>query len=341
MNKNNNMWIKLEQLICIRSFNQDINSAFNSTSMIEKKTFAMFALLAILLGSFVPNSAFAMTASEERAQGGQVSVSEAAQLPVNVAGPSVGPVNLELQLLMDVSGSVNDTEFILQRTGYSDAFRDPDTLSRILGCGEGSIAVQLIYWSNADQQQVAVDWTEINDATTADVFADAIDAADRPFGDLTAPGSAINFGFPLIFSNSFTSSRQVIDVSGDGAENDGDDTSTARDAALAAGVDVINGLVIDPAGEPGLETFYTDNVIGGTGAFVSVADTFGDFAVAIKDKLGREICNPVGGESLNINTASLFVTGLSANAIWIIPTLAGLAGTGIYFIRSRKDSEEI
>jgi|SRR3990172_4094074 len=335
------MWIKLEQLICIRSFNQDINSAFNSTSMIEKKTFPMFALLAILLGSFVPNTVFAMTASEEIGNGNSIAVTSAAQLPVNVVGPTQGPVDLELQLLMDVSGSVNGTEFILQRTGYSDAFRDPDTLSRILGCGEGSIAVQLIYWSSSDEQAIAVDWTEINDATTADAFADAIDAAARPFAGATAPGSAINFGYPLIFSNAFTSPRQVIDVSGDGAENDGADTSTARDAALAAGVDVINGIVIDPAGEPGLVAFYTTEVIGGTGSFVDVADTFADFGQAIKDKLGREICEPVGGELLNINTASLFVAGLSANAIWIIPTIAGLAGTGIYFIRARKDSEEI
>ena len=304
--------------------------------MIKTKTFAMFALLAILIGGFVPNSAFAMTASEERAQGALVSVSQAAQLPVNVAGPSVGPVNLELQLDMDVSGSVDDTEFLLQRTGYSDAFRDPDTLSRILGCGQGSIAVQLIYWSSFDQQAIAVDWTEISDSTSANAFADAIDAAARPFSGFTAPGSAINFGFPLIFSNSFTSARQVIDVSGDGAENDGDDTSDARDAALAAGVDVINGLVIDPAGEPGLEMFYTDNVIGGSGAFVEVADTFADFADAIKAKLGREIC-VVGGESLNINTMSLLVAGLNANAIWMVPALASVIGTGAYFLRARMN----
>lgn len=340
-NESNNMWIKLEQLICIRSFNQDINSAFNSTSMIEKKTFTMFALSAILLGSFAPNAAFAMTASEEIAQGAQISVSNAAQLPVNVVGPTQGPVDLELQLLMDVSGSVNATEFLLQRTGYSDAFRDPDTLSRILGCGDGKIAVQLIFWSSGDEQVIAVDWTEISDSTTAEAFADAIDLAPRTFAGATAPGSAINFGYPLIFSNTFTSPRQVIDVSGDGAENDGDDTSDARDDALAAGVDAINGIVIDPAGELGLLAFYTTEVIGGTGSFVDTALTFADFGQAIKDKLGREICDPVGGESLGINTTSLFVAGLSANAIWIIPTLAGLAGTGIYFIRSKKDSEEI
>ncbi|MGQ0791213.1 MAG: DUF1194 domain-containing protein [Nitrosopumilaceae archaeon] len=310
--------------------------------MIEKKTFTMFALMAILLGSIAPSTAFAITPEEEMEQSRFNTVSSAADLPVNVVGPKQGPVDLELQLLMDVSGSVDDTEFLLQRTGYSDAFRDAETLSRILGCGDGKIAAQLIYWSGGAQQVIAVDWTEISDATTADAFADAIDLAARPAfggGALTAPGSAINFGYPLIFSNLFTSPRQVIDVSGDGAENDGDDTPTARDAALAAGVEVINGVVI--LGEPGLEAFYTASVIGGTGAFLETAATFDDFGDAIKAKLGREICNPVGGELLDINTTSLFVAGLSANAIWIIPVIAGLAGTGIYFIRSRTDSEEI
>ena len=308
--------------------------------MINIKTVTMFAIMAILVGSLVPSSAYAMTAADETTLARLNTVSSAADLPVNVAGPSAGTVDLELQLLMDVSGSVDDSEFLLQRTGYSDAFRDPDTLSRILGCGDGTIAVQLIYWAGASEQQIAVDWTEISDSTTANAFADAIDAAARP-GFLvgsTAPGSAINYGYPLIFSNGFTSTRQVIDVSGDGAENDGDDTSDARNAALGAGVDVINGVVI--LGELGLQDFYTNNVIGGTGAFVDTAATFADFGTAIKEKLGKESC-VVGGESLTINSASLFVAGLSANAVWIIPTLVGLAGTGIYFIRSRTNSEEI
>ncbi|MGI0041367.1 MAG: DUF1194 domain-containing protein [Nitrosopumilaceae archaeon] len=303
--------------------------------MINTKTFAMFAIVAILIGGLVPNSAFAMTASEERTQGASVSISQAAQLPVNVAGPSSGPVNLELQLLMDVSGSVDVDEFLLQRQGYSDAFRDPDTLSRILGCGQGSIAVQLIYWSSFDEQAIAVDWTEISDSISANAFADAIDAADRPFAGLTAPGSAINFGYPLFASNSFTSNRQVIDVSGDGSENDGAVTLDARNAALAAGIDVINGLVIDPNGEvPSVTIFYTDNVIGGPGSFVEEAATFDDFGTAIKIKLGKETC-VVGGESLNINTMSLLVAGLNANAIWMVPALVGAAGTGAYFIRAR------
>jgi hypothetical protein len=300
------------------------------------KILSIFALSAILFGSFATNSAFALTATEEADQANNVTVDTGASLPVAVVGATThgGPVDLELQLLMDVSGSVDDTEFLLQRGGYSAAFRDPETVSRILGCGGGTIAVQLVYWSGASQQQVAVDWTEIDSATSASAFADAIDAAARPFAGATAPGSAINFGYPLIFSNGFTSARQVIDVSGDGAQNNGADTSDARDAALAAGVDAINGVVI--LGEPGLEDFYNNNIKGGTGAFVVTAATFADFGQAIKDKLGQEICNtPVGGQSLTLNTTSLLVAGMYANAIWMVPVLAGIAGTVTYMARFR------
>ncbi|MGH9910234.1 MAG: DUF1194 domain-containing protein, partial [Nitrososphaerales archaeon] len=134
--------------------------------MIKKNTVTMFALMAILFGSIAPSTAYAITPEEEAEQGRFNTVSSAVQLPVNVVSPNIGPVDLELQLLMDVSGSVDDTEFLLQRTGYSDAFKDPETLSRILGCGDGTIAVQLIYWSGEFEQVVAVDWTEISDSTT-------------------------------------------------------------------------------------------------------------------------------------------------------------------------------
>ena len=307
--------------------------------MISKRTFTIFALLANVVMMSTAQVAFAMTADEEIKLGRSIAVTQGAGLPVEVVGATShgGPVRLEMQFLVDVSGSVDPTEFVLQRTGYSDAFRDAALVSKILGCGEGSIAAQLVYWSGGGEQAIGVDWTEIDSPAAATAFADAIDLAARPYSGLTAPGSAINFGVPLFASNSFTSARQVIDVSGDGVENDGADTSTARDAALAAGIEVINGIVI--GGVPGVLAFYTSEVIGGSGAFVLSATTFDDFGKAIKDKIATEICP--GGESLNINTTSLLVSGLYANAIWMIPTLAGLAGTGIYFLRARTHNEEI
>jgi hypothetical protein len=195
------------------------------------------------------------------------------------------PVSLELALLVDVSGSIDDTEFALQKTGYVNAFNDPGIQALIAGTPNG-IAVTLIYWSGASQQSQAVGWTHLTDAASATAFAAAINATVRPFDGLTAPGSAINFATPL-FTNGFEGDRLVMDVSGDGVQNDGADTSDARDAALAAGITTINGIII--LGASGLQTFYENNVIGGTNAFLLTANNFSDFSDGIRRKLEREI----------------------------------------------------
>jgi hypothetical protein len=196
-------------------------------------------------------------------------------------------VDLELQFLVDVSGSVDDGEFDLQKTGYVNAFNASGLYNDYISKGTfGKIAAQVIYWSGENEQSVVVPWTLIDSVATSQAFAAAINGTTQLYQGLTAPGSAINFGVPL-FANSFEGTRQVMDVSGDGAQNDGDDTSDARDAALAAGIEQINGLVI--LGESGLEAWYNANVKGGTNAFVLVANDFGDFGVAINNKIEREI----------------------------------------------------
>jgi hypothetical protein len=210
------------------------------------------------------------------------------------------PVALELQLLVDVSGSVDTSEFNLQKQGYVSAFQSAAVQAAIAATAGGAIAVQLIYWSSAAEQAVAVGWTLINSAASANAFAAAIAATTRPFAGSTAPGSAINFGVPL-FNNGFEGLRQVIDVSGDGAANDGANTAAARAAALAAGIDQINGLVI--LGEAGLEAWYNANIKGGAGAFVEVATDFTDFAAAIERKIIREVSVPEPGTLLLIAIA--------------------------------------
>ena len=144
------------------------------------------------------------------------------------------PVALELQLLVDVSGSVDANEFNLQKGGYVAAFQDPVIQAAIAAlAGSGGIAVQYISWSGADQQTVQVGWTHITDAASANAFAAAINATVRPFSGNTAPGSAINFGTPLFLNNGFEGTRLVMDVSGDGAQNEGASTPAARDDAAA------------------------------------------------------------------------------------------------------------
>lgn len=210
-------------------------------------------------------------------------------IPLTLAAAPARAVNvgLELSLLMDVSGSVSASEFALQQQGYVQAFQSAAVQSAILGSVGGSIAVNLIQWSSGNQQVESVGWTLIDSATSSNAFATAINGIIRAFGGSTAPGSALNFAVPLFTSNAFDAPRQVIDVSGDGAQNDGADTSNARDAALAAGIDAINGVVI--LGEGGLLAFYQNNIQGGVGSFVLTANTFGDFATAIENKLVAEI----------------------------------------------------
>jgi hypothetical protein len=204
-------------------------------------------------------------------------------------------VALELALLVDISGSVDDTEYALQKSGYVNAFNNAVTHARIAGV-TGGIAVTYIEWSGAAQQYQLVDWTLLTDAASSSAFATAIAGTTRAGGgafNLTAPGSAINYAAPTFSSNSYVGGRWVIDVSGDGAENDGASTTAARDAFLAIGGQptTINGLAI---GGAGIETWYNDNIKGGTAGtspFVIGVNDFADFEGAVLTKIGREI-NP-------------------------------------------------
>ncbi|MEH2299936.1 MAG: DUF1194 domain-containing protein [Nostoc sp.] len=207
---------------------------------------------------------------------------------------SLVPVDLELSLLVDVSGSVDNNEFSLQRQGYVNAFSNADLFNDFISKGNlGKIAVNLIYWSGANQQQEVVGWSLIDSVASAQSFANNILATTRSFNNgSTAIGSALNFATPKFFNNDYDGARQVIDVSGDGVTNDGAPTTTARNAALTAGVDAINGVVI--GGDSGLKAFYQNNVIGGTNAtgapaFVLAAQSFQDFGAAIDQKIKAEI----------------------------------------------------
>lgn len=212
------------------------------------------------------------------------------------------PVTTELALLIDVSGSVSTSEFNLQRGGYVNAFRDSGIQSAI--ASGNSLAASLVYWSGATQQVQAVAWTLIDSAASAMGFADAIDATTRPYSGGTSVDRALVFATPLFDSNGFEGTRKVIDVSGDGDSNNSL-TANARDAALAAGIDQINGL---PIGGTSIQNFYRDFVIGGAGSFIQAANTFADFDAAVRTKIGREIVPSIPEPE----TYALMLAGLGA-----------------------------
>jgi hypothetical protein len=197
-------------------------------------------------------------------------------------------VDLQLVLAVDVSGSVDNDRFELQKRGYAAAFRDRRVLQAIRSSPLQAIAVTMTQWTGPTLHVQVVDWTLIGDAASAVAFAAAIDAAPRAlFGGGTSISGAIDDAMILLAKSPFQAARRIVDISGDGSNNRGRAVTAARDAALRDGV-AINGLPILTL-EPGLDSYYEANVIGGPGAFVVAAASYEDFAAAILNKLIAEI----------------------------------------------------
>jgi hypothetical protein len=204
------------------------------------------------------------------------------------------PVDVELVLAVDVSRSVDREEQELQLRGYAAAFRDPRLIEGIAGGALGQIAVSLFTWSDWHIQELLVPWMKIDGPASAERVAAAIDAAPRRNWLYTSISGAIDFASGL-FGRGYEGTRRVVDISGDGINNSGRVLADARADALAKGI-VLNGLaVLDrspqpwSAGLPPLDDYYRNEVIGGPGAFLMVAEGFGAFETAVKRKIIREI----------------------------------------------------
>ncbi len=210
-------------------------------------------------------------------------------------------VDLLLVLASDVSRSVDHPKFLLQREGYASAISDPQVMDAIRSGPNQKIAICFVEWSGFGAQKLAIGWTKIDGPAPARKFGDQLLEMPRSFADRTSISGGIEFSHAQFAQAPFEAPRRTIDVSGDGTNNAGRDVKLARDEVLAKGV-VINGLVIlsdrpvpwnaehtNPPG--GLEKYYQDNVIGGPGAFVLVAENFQSFGRAIIKKMIAEIAS--------------------------------------------------
>jgi hypothetical protein len=209
-------------------------------------------------------------------------------------------VDLELVLLADASGSIDEEEVIFQRQGYATAITHPDVLYAISSTLTGAIAVTYVEW--AANQVVVVDWTVIDGEAAAQDFAARLLGPPRLASGRNAIGAALLEGKRLIESNQITSLRQVIDFSSDSVGNfRGPSTAEARAEVIGAGM-TINGLPILRDGRAlDLAQAYENLIIGGPGAFVVAATSRDTFASAVRRKLVLEIA----GEPSDLDLAGI------------------------------------
>ncbi|MBM3487283.1 MAG: DUF1194 domain-containing protein [Alphaproteobacteria bacterium] len=207
-------------------------------------------------------------------------------------------VDLQLVLAVDVSRSIDPEEAQLQRQGYIEAFTHPEVQKAIRSGPLGRIAVTYFEWAGTHHQQTIAAWTVIDGKPAAEKLAAILAASPVISANWTSISAAIDYAVPLFEVNGLKGERRVIDISGDGRNNQGRSAEAARDDAVAKGI-VINGLPIineranfGRPPERDLDVYFENSVISGPGAFMVVVRSFEAFAEAIRSKLVREIAGP-------------------------------------------------
>ena len=205
------------------------------------------------------------------------------------------PVDVELVLAVDVSGSMDYEEHTVQRQGYVQALGHPDFVRAVLSGGFQRVALTYVEWAGPDRHAIVLPWTVVADDEDALRVSDFLATAPINFMRGTSISSALDFALPLFDDNGFEGIRRVIDISGDGPNNMGPPVLPSRDRVLEAGI-TINGLPImirpsiraGPATR-GLDDYYRDCVIGGPGAFVLPVAELHEMAEAVRQKLILDI----------------------------------------------------
>jgi hypothetical protein len=217
---------------------------------------------------------------------------------VSAAAQEKKAVDLALALAIDISGSIDPEEARLQRQGYVQAFRDQTVVHAILGGSNGRIAVAYFEWSDSWLQKLLIDWVLLDSAPAIEAFAQRLDDAPISIARRTSISGAIRYSIPLFARSPYDPERKVLDISGDGSNNDGMLVTDMRHEALKERI-VINGLPImndrpNPFGFPNeadLDKYYLACVTGGPHSFVEVARNFDDFPRAVRKKLLQEVAD--------------------------------------------------
>jgi hypothetical protein len=220
--------------------------------------------------------------------------------PTSLAGaPDERPqVDVELVLAVDISYSMDYDELALQREGYIQALTSEQFIDAMRRGPLGKIAVTYVEWAGAAEQQVIVPWQVIDGPESADAYAKKLRDAPIRRAYRTSISGALKFS-AMLFGSEFKGIRRVIDVSGDGTNNQGELVEPTRDDVLRQGI-TINGLPVmlkTPLASmidlPDLDVYYEDCVIGGPGAFLVPVRERHQFADAIRNKLILEVAGIV------------------------------------------------
>lgn len=221
----------------------------------------------------------------------------AAPAPSAIVAQNAAPteVDVELALAVDISFSMDPEEQELQREGYIHALTSPEFLRALKEGIHGKVAITYLEWANYNERKVIVPWRLIDGPEAADAFVAEIARAPYRRASRTSVSGALEFAAAQFENSGYKGIRRVIDVSGDGANNNGPPVTIVRDEVLSKGF-TINGLPImlkDPVGSgmdiEGLDIYYEDCVTGGPGSFVIPIKERSKFKEATRNKLVQEV----------------------------------------------------
>jgi hypothetical protein len=210
------------------------------------------------------------------------------------AQPALIEVDVKLVIATDISNSINDRELSLERQGIADVFMDPEVIKVITNGNRGAIAVAMLDWAGYKENQTVMDWHIIRDKASGEAFAKEVLDLKRFPGQRTSISNALDRSFAMLNDSDsrIVSTRKVVDVSGDGPNNDGVSLQQVHDATKDNGI-IVNGLpIMDEEADgffPELDLYYNACVVQGRTGFLVVVKSYKDFGQAMRRKIVIEI----------------------------------------------------